>query len=358
MKVAVLPSGSPACRHYRLEQPARCVNALKTGDCEVTVLGELAIDGVRTTEGRAYVRDVAVPGGADVVVLQNPTRHVYLQVTEHLQRQGVAVVVDVDDHYSAIHLRNRAWRGVQPQHSPLDNWQWLERTCAAADMVTAPTRQLAEMYGAPGRRAVLPNYIGRDVLDIRPARRRTSGEPARVGWTGTLQTHPGDLEVTGRGVAQAVRDAGAAVRVVGDGAGVRKALGVAAGVDLRDTGWVAFDGFLSKIAETIDVGIVPLADTAFNRAKSWLKVLELSALGIPTVASPTPANLEAALAQSADSPREWRARLGGLLAEPERATELGAYARQRVAGEMVAEDHAPLWVDAWRAATQHLAHAK
>ena len=46
-------------------------------------------------------------------------------------------------------------------------------------------------------------------------------------------------------------------------------------------------GYTSSVAE-LGVGLVPLLDSAFNRAKSWLKGLEYAALGVPFVASPTP----------------------------------------------------------------------
>jgi len=44
---------------------------------------------------------------------------------------------------------------------------------------------------------------------------------------------------------------------------------------------------LPEITATMDIGLVPLADSKFNDAKSYLKGLEYAACGIPCIASPT-----------------------------------------------------------------------
>ena len=36
----------------------------------------------------------------------------------------------------------------------------------------------------------------------------------------------------------------------------------------------------------LGIGVAPLADTKFNAAKSWLKMAEMAALGVPCVVSP------------------------------------------------------------------------
>jgi hypothetical protein len=50
-------------------------------------------------------------------------------------------------------------------------------------------------------------------------------------------------------------------------------------------GGVPFEEWPRAVA-SVGVGIAPLADTKFNRSKSWLKPLEMSATGVPWVASP------------------------------------------------------------------------
>lgn len=54
----------------------------------------------------------------------------------------------------------------------------------------------------------------------------------------------------------------------------------------RHTAWASIPEFPQMIANwNLDIGIAPLRDSNFNRAKSNLRWLEYSALGVPTVAS-------------------------------------------------------------------------
>lgn len=105
----------------------------------------------------------------------------------------------------------------------------------------------------------------------------------------------------------------------------------------------------------LGIGVAPLADTRFNRCKSWLKPLELSALGVPWVASPRAeysrlyaeglkqGNVIGALA---DTPRRWYQELNRLQRNPSLREERAAGARQ-VADGLRLEPNAWRWLEAW-----------
>jgi glycosyltransferase involved in cell wall biosynthesis len=101
----------------------------------------------------------------------------------------------------------------------------------------------------------------------------------------------------------------------------------------------------------IDVGIVPLHASAFNQGKSWLKGLEMSALGIPFVASNTQPYVELAKAHGlgaiARSPREWTEQLTRLITDEPYRTDTGDVARDYVARHLTIEQNAERWLDAW-----------
>jgi hypothetical protein len=102
----------------------------------------------------------------------------------------------------------------------------------------------------------------------------------------------------------------------------------------------------------LGIGIAPLADTRFNRCKSWLKPLELSALGVPWVASPRVeyARLHAEGAGIlADTPRRWHRELRRLQLSPALRAELAAAGRE-VAARFRLEDNAWRWLETWSAA--------
>src|SRR5262249_21338985 len=53
----------------------------------------------------------------------------------------------------------------------------------------------------------------------------------------------------------------------------------------RHMPWMDYERFLERLSE-FDIGIAPLADTAFNRARSNVKLKEYAAAGLPWLASP------------------------------------------------------------------------
>jgi hypothetical protein len=104
----------------------------------------------------------------------------------------------------------------------------------------------------------------------------------------------------------------------------------------------------------IGIGITPLADTAFSAAKSWLKPLELSACGVPWVASPRVEyrrlhQLGAGLL--ADKPNDWYRKVKLLAGSEAARAELSAAGRA-VAQGLRLETHAWEHLEAWERARQ------
>src|SRR5690606_32644218 len=145
-----------------------------------------------------------------------------------------------------------SFRSVHPRHNPATNREHLARACRVADLVTVTTPTLARRYGAHGRVAVLPNMVPAAYLEV-----AGGGDGATIGWTGSLTTHPTDLQVTRGAVARAAEATGAHVRVVGTGVGVADALGLSEPPEA--TGWIDIGDYPTEMAK-VDVGIVPLDD--------------------------------------------------------------------------------------------------
>jgi glycosyltransferase involved in cell wall biosynthesis len=108
----------------------------------------------------------------------------------------------------------------------------------------------------------------------------------------------------------------------------------------------------------MDVAIVPLEDSNFNRGKSSLKALEFSAMGVPVVATPTPANR--LLAKDlpiilASTPDEWAHHVTRLLNDPTERAERSALAREVVREKWTVEGNAELWANAWERAIRRRA---
>lgn len=281
---------------------------------------------------------------ADVVVFQRLVSRDAVEAVASAKAQGLRVVVDVDDDLDALH-EGHPYREVAEGRRGED-WhaQNLHAACDLADVVTATTQPLVDRY-APGRGVVLPNLVPAEYLRVR-ARRKG---PLRVGWTGRPISHIGDAGVMGGRVGPVVASAGAVFAAWGLSAPRTFAeVGVPVGHRVTVPHRPLRSGYPGSVAE-MSVGLVPLVDSPFNRAKSWLKGIEYAALGVPFVASPLPEYRrlsEMGAGVLAETPEEWASAVGLMLAEPEYRAALVERGRA-VVERLTYEAHAERWLAAW-----------
>ena len=334
MRVAVFPSDDGGCGWYRLKYPA-------------TVLQAQGHDVVIDPPDMAFYRDadtdqpISVDLDAEVAVVQRVTRSIAVDFVATLKAAGHRVIVDVDDDLDALHPAH-PYRGVLDGDTrSADN---LHAACQLADAVTVTTQPLADRYGY-GKAIVLPNLVPASYLRVK-ARRKG---PLRVGWTGRPQSHVGDALVMGGRVGPVVAAAGARFAAWGQTADVTFGqVGVPLGARVAVPFRPLRSGFPESVAE-LSVGLAPLQDTPFCRAKSWLKTAEMSALGVPWIASPLPeySKMHAmGCGLLAHSPDEWADHVARLLASPGERADLADAGRAVMAG-LTFEQHAHRWWDAW-----------
>lgn len=353
VRILVWPAGgeNDATAMYRLLLPARALQA-EGADVVIDTTGPTVYwseswEGMPEPPAWVKVLGCAKPD-CDVVVMQRPGRRWWSDLMPFLQAHGVKVVVDVDDRFDRIDPRNVAHGAYNPQSAAVHAASWIDEACKRADVVTCSTVALAQRYGF-GHGRVLPNRVPERYLWMNPEKR-----PRTVGWTGTTETHPGDLEVTG-GAVQAIPD-GWSVHVIGTGVGVAEALKCRG--EQTATGWVPFAEYPERYAE-LDLAIVPLADTPFNLSKSGLKATEAASLGVPVVMSPTPDNIRVhklGVGVLANSPGQWRRHLRRLTRSDTARAELAAQGRAAMADQTV-ERNAHRWLAAWLSAAKPLRKA-
>lgn len=342
MKVLLFPADTTGCGFYRMAEPARAV-AEAFADIEVEVVSQ--VDGYIDKDTRQLAHlDVR---GADVVVLQ---RTVSVDWVRQLRAQGVAVVVEMDDLLSALppgHISHR-------QYATTDMARRVEQCAHEADMVTVSTPALLEVYARHGRGVVVPNAIPRRLAELPPAYERTPGQVA-VGWTGVVSSHPHDLPVIGWGLRQAIEQLGGRARFVVPAAlGVREQVGVAPVV----VGWERSpEQFVTGLGESLDVGLAPLREDRFNRAKSWLKPLEYAARGVLPIHSRTVEYQRLGLGLPAGRPGDWAKHITRAVLDGDWRGELAADARAKVLAAHLTEHTADRWVAAWKQALDHRARA-
>lgn len=349
MRVQVFPADEGGCGHFRLIWAAR---ALIAAGHEVEIRPP-ENRGLKLKIGeRDHVEEVLDTDGVDVIVFQRLTHQWMAEAVPLLRARGIAVVIDVDDDLTCVHPRNPAYRSMHPRYAGRvdpatrqihrHSWQHLTHACREATLVTVSTPALLERYARHGRGHVIYNHLPAHYYGVEHT------DSAVLGWPAALASHPDDPSVLGGAVARLV-SGGLAFRVVGDPVGCGAAFGLTRDPEGR-TG-VDVNGWPAAVAE-LGIGLAPLADTRFNAAKSWLKPLEMSALGIPWVASPRAeyARLHARGAGVlADTPRRWHRELRRLAGDGALRAER-AQAGRAVADGLRLEPNAWRWWEAWERA--------
>jgi glycosyltransferase involved in cell wall biosynthesis len=354
VKVVVYPADVYGCGHHRLIWPAE---ELRRAGHDVTVVTQRdRMLRMHLDERDDEVKHVELAADVDVVVFQRTTHRYVAQAVQVIRDQGITVVVDVDDDLASVHPSNPAWRDLHPHRERyvksvephMHSWHNLALACRTATLVTTTTPTLVRRYAGHGRGVVLPNYLAEHYYDVAHV------DSDVLGWPAALRSHPDDPSVVGNAVARLVAE-GARFTVTSVDPGVEAAFGLhgddarverpAEAIDLLE--WPRVLGHLG-------VGIAPLADTRFNAAKSWLKPLELAAVGVPWVASPRAEYQRLhrlGCGVLVDKPRDWYRVLRQLLNDPGRRVELSERGRA-VAETLRLRDHAWRWWDAWTRARE------
>ena len=285
---------------------------------------------------------VSVPRDADVIVFQRVTHRYLVQAFELLRQNNVAVVVDMDDDLTCIHPANPAFHMLHPSSPYADHsWQNTLLACEAATVVTVSTPALLDRYAKHGRGRVLYNAVPKSMLDV------PHTDSNVVGWAGSIHSHPTDLQVMGSAPAQLLQ-LGVKFKIAGPLDGVHRAFGIPSSVQIDSTGVIDLEAWPLAV-NSLGIGLAPLADSKFNAAKSWLKLLEYGALGIPAVASPRAEYVRLhrqGVGWLASKPAEWKSKIKMLVDSEAARIELGEKSRETVAKHTI-EENAWRWWESW-----------
>lgn len=345
MKVLALAADSGGCGLYRMRAPA---DELRLLGVDVTVEEGINADALKYPDGTVQVNELHTD--ADLIVFQRPLDAVMSGVIEQAHKQGIATVVEIDDDFSMVHTSNVAYDAM---NGKLSGHQWVQKATSIADHVTVSTPQLTK-YARHGRSSILRNCVPESIFDI--VAERSDVLWPRIGWSGSVQTHPTDLQATKGAVGEVLKKNDLPFSVVGDGKEVHRSLGLDKNTQVFNTGWVPIEDYYKYLATFLDVGIVPLEISPFNQAKSALKGLEFAALGIPFVASPTREyeRLEAyGVGKTAKTPGEWRKHLQRMIDRPSETERIANEARDRIRAEHTYRVTAPQWLEAWEKALNY-----
>ena len=250
-------------------------------------------------------------------------------LADWLRVMRAKLVVDLDDAFIAIGPDHSEAAFYQPLNGAID------RLLELADDAWFSTAPLADAYaGKAGHHAVIANAIDpRLWRDWRaPPRAPLTGEVVRLLYMGTA-THAADLA--------AIRPALDALAQERAGAFDLTLIGVAG--DVAPAPWlrrlsppadaITYPRFVRwlRVQGPFDVGLAPLVDTPFNRAKSDIKLLDYAALGLVPLVEDGPAyRADPVLRDSARFAGDWRAALRDILDNRDGARTMAAGAQAHV----------------------------
>jgi glycosyltransferase involved in cell wall biosynthesis len=273
-KVLFVGKGSTGVCWYRCALPAMHVGADWIG-----VLREP--DNLYVMTGEAGGRPVPVERffEYDIVVLQQVRGSKWLELIRKLQAAGVTVLFETDDYLHA--LRKKEDHDFK-EHFTAEMLRELDLAMAACDGLIVSTDFLARRYKKPGQ----PVYVCRNGIDLsRYALTRPAHEGVVVGWAGG--TGHQNAVVPWLNELDNLMTERAHVRFISVGQpfgtllegkyGRQRALSIPFGM---------IENYPAAMT-MFDIALAPGGTTNFYRAKSDLRWLESSALGIPLIADPT-----------------------------------------------------------------------
>lgn len=288
-----------------------------------------------------YLRTGEETRDADVLFFNRPAFPDAVRTIAKLVSDGYAVVVDVDDLYSHIRVGHTMY-GDRAQRAD-DCIRW---ACKLATVVTATTPALIDEYGY-GHGVVVPNYVPEAYFCIKTDPERIR----RIGWSGTIDSHPNDLQQTRGVIARICREYPVDFGLVGPREQQRAVARVLRLPSVAATGWLSLTDYPIAVAR-LHLGIVPLEDCLFNDAKSWLKGLEMAAVGVPFVASATREYRrlhDQGIGLLATHRNDWYRHLQDMLEDPGYRGEVVGRSRQAARG-LTIEANADRWAEVFRMA--------
>jgi len=251
--------------------------------------------------------------GYKVIVLKQLMDRWIPHQMEVAQALGQKIIVDVDDYYHGLHPSNSAYVKTDPKVNKVRNRDIYEQIIRSADMVVVSTPELFNFYGEWNentrivRNSVYPNqFTRRDVTRNKPI----------IGWVGALGYRSGDIETLREWLPDFLEEHDLIFQHSGH-VPSQGDFAEQSGINperLRTLPMQPMNRY--QLLFQMDIGLVPLNDIPFNRAKSFIKGLEYAASGIPFVAQALPEYQKLAddgIGLVAETAEDWRRHIESLL---------------------------------------------
>lgn len=282
------------CGWARIEMIAKYLNKYCSGDIKAT--SSMVMDPASwvVTDNKGQV----VKRNYDLTVHQRQYGDNNLRNFNFLKNTlKIPCIYEIDDYLHGVSKESTAYFAYNPNRNP-ERFANIEAYLRQADLVTVTTEYLKKLYSLYSKNiVVLPNCIDfEDVFTEEATKKTDHGDEIWLGWAGS-NTHLPDIKLINDVIKQ----------ILDDYPNVKLALGGWDGKmrdkegkfvlenlypwkDIPDSRivnipWAKEMKDYPKMIAQFDIGIAPLEDTDFNRAKSNIKFLEYASCGVAVVAS-------------------------------------------------------------------------
>lgn len=289
----------------------------------------------------------------DLVVIQRDFPRFVLpfgQILHLARKQHKPVIYEVDDALLDLPEGHVSYSDLSMVFLPIV-WAMSE-----ADAITVSTPYLQGYLKIFNHNTwLLPNYLNDDLWTFSaPTRRGGAGDPVIIGYMGG-RTHSADLDSILPALERILEIYGSRIRLRFWGGQPPDGLRVNPLVSWDPLDIQDYADFASYFSTQIcDIFICPLVNNRFNQAKSALKFLEYSVLGVPGIYSrivPYENIVEdGENGLLASGIEEWVECLVKLIEDPELRFELGRAAQRTVQQGHLLSQHAELWGKVYRQA--------
>ena len=293
MKITYFLADNGACGLYRLDNPL--LEARKSGRAGIC----------RIDKGDSIMNNLEA-FSADIFVLPRLYNKDICSAMQKLQDEGKKLVIDHDDFMFDVHPLNRAYKEFgseevkykMPDNSLIDLWidrkninlqenieklTGLAKALEQANLITVTTNILADAYRKYNDNVIaLPNCIDMSLWQRLPLKRET--DEIRLFWSGG-DSHYGDWMLISP-VLKDIMEKYKKVKLIILGAFFPASVQHLPKDRVVHHPWVSAYAHPYKCAILDpDICIIPLEDTRFNKCKSNIKWVEMSAMEVPCVTS-------------------------------------------------------------------------
>lgn len=354
LKILFASAASGFCYYYRIKYPAEHLKEW----FDIRYVG--ANEGDALTDGIIWADIIVFHYAAPNLVV---TKMQAVCTKFHYPKLFVAEFDDDYLHIDPTNINYREWGIVEvPPHwvdgkdgfSIKDNQQHvkvLKEAIAACDLITVTSEVLKKSYEPYNKNiTVLKNCINPEVMPKETVKH--DRDKVVIAWQGG-DSHAGELAQHMKVLEDIKATYGDKVQFKSFGSQLAKRFFDK--VDAEFVPWIRPNLFYSIFAKhPIDIGMVIVNDTVFNRAKSNIKWLEYSYYNIPTIARNIPPYGDTIVHGSTgllyNDGNGLYLGLCRLIEDPLYRAALAGQAQRHVLKNYTIQDHAYLWRDAYQKA--------